>query len=151
VNGDDTAQRSPDRPGGEPIAPAEYSPPRDAAPWRIGSLCTGYGGLDLAVDAILGTRLAWYAEVDRHANAVLAARFPNVANLGDIRNVDWTGSNRSTSSPPDSRAGLFRVIGYPDCWSPDARRRPHPEPAGGQGHGCGVAPVADLAEANATV
>jgi DNA (cytosine-5)-methyltransferase 1 len=55
----------------------------------IGSLCTGYGGLDLAAEAVLGADLAWYAETDRHASTVLAARFPDVANLGDIRTADW--------------------------------------------------------------
>ena len=56
---------------------------------RIGSLCTGYGGLDLAVEQVLGGRLAWYAENDQHAQTVLAHRWPGVPNLGDIRAVDW--------------------------------------------------------------
>jgi DNA (cytosine-5)-methyltransferase 1 len=59
-------------------------------PPRIGSLCTGYGGLDLAAEAVLGARLAWYAETDPRASTVLTARFPGVPNLGDIRTVDWT-------------------------------------------------------------
>jgi len=58
-------------------------------PLRVGSLCTGYGGLDLAVEAVLGGRLAWYAETDPRASTVLAARFPDVPNLGDIRTVNW--------------------------------------------------------------
>ena len=57
---------------------------------RIGSLCTGYGGLDLAVELVLGGRLAWYAETDPHARTVLAHHWPGVPNLGDIRTVDWT-------------------------------------------------------------
>ena len=57
---------------------------------RIGSLCTGYGGLDLAVELVLGGRLAWYAETDRHASTVLEHHWPGVPNLGDIRIVDWT-------------------------------------------------------------
>ena len=56
----------------------------------IGSLCTGYGGLDLAVELVLGGRLAWYAETDRHAQSVLTHRWPDVTNLGDIRAIDWT-------------------------------------------------------------
>ena len=56
---------------------------------RAGSLCTGYGGLDLAAAAVLGARLAWCAESDRHAAAVLAARYPGVPNLGDITALDW--------------------------------------------------------------
>ena len=42
---------------------------------RSGSLYTGYGGLDLAAAAVLGARLAWCAESDRHAAAVLAALY----------------------------------------------------------------------------
>ncbi|GHJ52969.1 hypothetical protein Nm8I071_22760 [Nonomuraea sp. TT08I-71] len=57
---------------------------------RIGSLCTGYGGLDLAVELVLGGRLAWYAETDRHARTVLDHHWPDVPNLGDIRAVDWS-------------------------------------------------------------
>jgi DNA (cytosine-5)-methyltransferase 1 len=63
---------------------------------RVGSLCTGYGGLDLAVELVLGGRLVWYAETDPHARTVLAERWPDVANLGDIRAVDW-----STVEPVD--------------------------------------------------
>jgi DNA (cytosine-5)-methyltransferase 1 len=57
---------------------------------RIGSVCTGYGGLDMAVELVLGGRLAWYAETDRHASTVLAHHRPGIPNLGDIRTVDWT-------------------------------------------------------------
>jgi DNA (cytosine-5)-methyltransferase 1 len=60
-----------------------------ARPLRIGSLCTGYGGLDLAVMAVADAELAWCAETDPHAAAILAARFPGVPNLGDITAVDW--------------------------------------------------------------
>lgn len=69
-----------------PQPPHQHTPDRP----RVGSLCTGYAGLDLAVNAVLGAHLAWYAEVDRHACTVLAHRFPGVDNLGDIRTVDWT-------------------------------------------------------------
>ncbi|MEU8158800.1 DNA cytosine methyltransferase [Micromonospora parva] len=57
---------------------------------RIGSLCTGYGGLDMAVELVLGGQLTWYAETDRHAATVCAHHWPGVPNLGDIRAVDWT-------------------------------------------------------------
>ena len=64
-------------------------PPHPTGPWRLGSLCTGYGGLDLAVAQVLDVQLHWYAETDRHARTVLAHRFAGVPNLGDIRTVDW--------------------------------------------------------------
>ncbi|MGW3183859.1 DNA cytosine methyltransferase [Kitasatospora sp. NPDC001119] len=56
---------------------------------RIGSLCTGYGGLDMAVERVLGGELAWVADPDPGASAILAHHHPNVPNLGDIRAVDW--------------------------------------------------------------
>ena len=56
---------------------------------RIGSLCTGYGGLDLAVHDVLGGELAWVADNDPGASAILAHRFPAVPNLGDIAATRW--------------------------------------------------------------
>ena len=64
---------------------------RPVRPLRAGSLCTGYGGLDLAAADTLGAALAWCAETDPQASAILAARFPGVANLGDLTRVDWAG------------------------------------------------------------
>ena len=56
----------------------------------FGSLCTGYGGLDLGVAAALGGgQVAWVADPDRHVRAVLDAHLPGVPNLGDITAVDW--------------------------------------------------------------
>ncbi|SCD75309.1 DNA (cytosine-5)-methyltransferase 1 [Streptomyces sp. di188] len=57
---------------------------------RIGSVCTGYGGLDMAVQAVLGGELAWVADNDSGASRILAHRYPHVANLGDITAVDFT-------------------------------------------------------------
>ena len=57
----------------------------------IGSVCTGYLGLDLGVLAALGGgRIAWCADPDPHIAQILAARLPGVPNLGDIRAIDWT-------------------------------------------------------------
>jgi site-specific DNA-cytosine methylase len=61
---------------------------------RLGSVCTGYGGLDIAVHAVLEVDLCWYAETDRHAATVLAHQWPGVPNLGDIRAVDWDNCKR---------------------------------------------------------
>jgi DNA (cytosine-5)-methyltransferase 1 len=60
-----------------------------AGPLTAGSLCSGYGGLDLAVIAVTGARLTWVAETDRHAAAVLARHWPDVPNLGDVTALDW--------------------------------------------------------------
>ena len=56
---------------------------------RIGSLFTGYGGLDMAVQSVLGGDVAWYSEIEPAACTVLAAHYPGVPNLGDITTVTW--------------------------------------------------------------
>ncbi|MEV4974875.1 DNA cytosine methyltransferase [Streptomyces scopuliridis] len=56
---------------------------------RIGSVCTGYGGLDMAVQAVFGGTLAWVADNDPGASRILAHHMPRVPNLGDITAVDW--------------------------------------------------------------
>lgn len=56
---------------------------------RIGSLFAGAGGLDLAVESVFGGDVVWQAEIDKAASKVLAHRFPDVPNLGDITAVEW--------------------------------------------------------------
>ncbi|MFI5782681.1 DNA cytosine methyltransferase [Nocardia sp. NPDC051570] len=58
--------------------------------YRIGSLFTGVGGLDLAALQLFpDATLAWHCENDAAARAVLARHWPDVPNLGDITGVDW--------------------------------------------------------------
>lgn len=54
------------------------------------SLCTGYGGLDMAVEALTGDRVAYVADNDEAARLVLAHHWPEVPNLGDITTYDFT-------------------------------------------------------------
>ena len=56
---------------------------------RIGSLFTGYGGLDMAVQDFYGGQVVWYSEIDKHANTILAAHYPQAPNLGDIKTINW--------------------------------------------------------------
>ena len=79
---------------------------------RIGSLFSGAGGLDLAVEAVFGATTAWHCEIDPAASKVLAARWPGVPNLGDITKVDWPnvwlsrcGQEESTIEPVDILCG----------------------------------------------
>jgi DNA (cytosine-5)-methyltransferase 1 len=58
-------------------------------PPRIGSLFSGAGGLDMAVEAVFGGQTVWHSEIDPAASKVLAHRWPGVPNLGDITKVDW--------------------------------------------------------------
>jgi hypothetical protein len=66
-----------------------------ASELRIGSMCTGYGGLDLVVLAAFGGgRVVWCADPDPHVNSILAKRMPHARNLGDIRKVAWAAEGR---------------------------------------------------------
>ena len=56
---------------------------------RLGSLCTGYGGLDLAASAVFDLVPVFHAETDPAAARLLEHRFPGVPNLGDITACDW--------------------------------------------------------------
>lgn len=58
---------------------------------RIGSLFSGAGGLDLAALALFpGSSMAWHAEINPAASAVLAHHWPDVPNLGSVTEIDWT-------------------------------------------------------------
>lgn len=57
---------------------------------RIGSLCTGYGGLDLAVQAVFGGELAWWSDIEPGPIKVMTHHHPDVPNLGDLKTVDWS-------------------------------------------------------------
>jgi DNA (cytosine-5)-methyltransferase 1 len=57
---------------------------------RIGSLCTGYGGLDMAVTTLFGGRLVWCADNDRYVATLLDTRYPDVPNLGDLTRLEWS-------------------------------------------------------------
>ena len=55
---------------------------------KIGSLCTGYGGLDMAVEAFFDAETVWCAEFDKQASKLIEQRF-NIPNYGDIKAIDW--------------------------------------------------------------
>ncbi len=66
-----------------------------------GSLFTGIGGLDIALESC-GITPLWQVEVDPFCNSVLERHWPDVRRYGDIREIDWTGVER-----PDILFGGF--------------------------------------------
>jgi DNA (cytosine-5)-methyltransferase 1 len=56
---------------------------------KIGSLFSGYGGLDLAVSKVLNAEVAWHCEWEDAPSKVLEAHFPGVPNYRDVSKVDW--------------------------------------------------------------
>ena len=69
---------------------------------KIGSLCSGYGGLDMAVEAYFNAETVWMCDNDKYASVVIKERW-NLPNLGDLKTVDW-----STVEPID-----ILTAGYP--------------------------------------
>lgn len=57
---------------------------------RILELCAGYGGLGMAVEALTGGKVTHVAEIDKAASKVLALRYPDAPNIGDMTTFDWT-------------------------------------------------------------
>ncbi len=56
---------------------------------KIGSLFSGYGGLDLAVAEAFGAEVAWHCEWDDAPAKILERNFPGVPNFRDVSKVDW--------------------------------------------------------------
>ena len=69
---------------------------------KIGSLFSGIGGLDLAVEEFFDAQTAWHCEWDEEPSKVLAARWPGVSNYRDVRTVDW-----AAVEPVDIMCGGF--------------------------------------------
>ncbi|WP_218150584.1 DNA cytosine methyltransferase [Actinokineospora terrae] len=96
------ARRASTRPSGRAATSPPRTRPRRAVRQRLrlGSLCTSYGGLDMATAAVLPTELRWYAEHNpptprrprprQPAARVLAHHHPTLPNHGDITTIDWT-------------------------------------------------------------
>mgnify|MGYP000865540540 FL=1 len=57
----------------------------------IGSLFTGYGGLDMGVAMALDpdARVAWTSDVEPGPCKLAEVRWPDTPNLGDITQIDW--------------------------------------------------------------
>lgn len=56
---------------------------------RIGSLFSGYGGLDLAVEEVFDGETVWFSELSPAPARVFAHHWPSVPKLGDITTIDW--------------------------------------------------------------
>jgi len=57
--------------------------------FRVGSLCTGYGGLDMAVEAYFNAETVWTCEFDKHASKVIEQRIDK-PNHGNLKTTDWS-------------------------------------------------------------
>lgn len=90
------------------------------AAYTVGSLFSGYGGLDLGVTGALGPGgdMLFVSDVEKGPCAILAHRFPDAPNIGDITRVDWRdvprvdvlcgGSPCTDLSTAGARAGMTK-------------------------------------------
>ena len=96
----------------------------------VGSLFTGYGGLDMAVRMALdpGARVAWTSDVEPGPCRLAEVRWPGVPNLGNVTQVDWSGvepvdiicggspcqdlsnAGRRAGMAPGTRSGLWESM-----------------------------------------
>ena len=60
------------------------------AEMKILSLCSGYGGLDIAVEQHFSAKTAYWSDIDKTACDVMAARFPDAQPIGDLTTLDLT-------------------------------------------------------------
>lgn len=58
-------------------------------PLRLGSMCSGYGGLEMGVQEVLGGEVVWHVEFDAAPSRILAHHYPDVPNYGDVTATDW--------------------------------------------------------------
>lgn len=56
---------------------------------RSGELFAGVHGLGMAVDEVFESESAWFCEFDAAPSKVLAHRYPDVPNYGDVTKVDF--------------------------------------------------------------
>lgn len=96
---------------------------------KYGSLFSGYGGLDLAVEDVFGAKAAWHSEIEPAACQVLERRWPGVPNLGNVAEVPWadvepvdilcggfpctdvSAAGRRAGLNPETRSGLWSYFG----------------------------------------
>lgn len=77
-------------------------PSPHARPLKVGSLFSGYGGLDLAVEHVFGAETIWFSENNEHVASVFSHHWPDAPNLGDITTINW-----NDVSPVDVLCGGF--------------------------------------------
>lgn len=76
-----------------------------------GSVCSGIEAASCAWHA-LGWRAAWFSEIEPFPCAVLAHRFPDVPNLGDMKVIAAAIQMGAAPAPDDSMAvPVMRWIG----------------------------------------
>ena len=72
----------------------------------IGSLFSGYGGLDLAVEHVFNAKTVWFSELNQPVARVFAHHWPEAPNLGDTQ----ASSNRARMARVRSSWGTRSLV-----------------------------------------
>lgn len=101
---------------------------RSSGRLRVGSLISGYGGLDLAVEQVFEACAVWFSDINEPVARVFAHHWSHAQDLGDITAIDWSsvqpvdvlcggfpGQDVSTVGKragfaPGTRSGLWRLM-----------------------------------------
>lgn len=80
---------------------------------RVGSLCTGYGGLEMGLKAAFGEiDLRFVSDIDKDASTLLAHHHPDIPNLGDLTAVDWEQQDQIDVLTAGYPCQPFSVAGF---------------------------------------
>jgi len=55
---------------------------------KIGSLCSGYGGLDMAVEYVFNAQTVWMSDIDKASDLVIKTHW-QLDNLGNLKTINW--------------------------------------------------------------
>lgn len=81
----------------------------------IGSLFSGYAGLDEAVEKMFDARVAWVSDIEEGPCRILEKAYPEAPNIGDIVALDWHNVPKvdiiSGGSPCQDISGAGRQAG----------------------------------------
>ena len=58
---------------------------------KAAELCAGYGGLAAAIEEVFNAKTAWVSEFEEAPSKILAHRWPNATNHGDMTKINWYG------------------------------------------------------------
>lgn len=97
----------------------------------IGSLFTGYGGLDMGVAMAIdpAARVAWTSDIEPGPCKLAATRWPDTPNLGDTTKINWADVEPFDPTTPPRRQTTAQHTVRRMAHGPTRRPRHRPRPS----------------------